>query len=114
MLLSGGPWSRYRFVLAPFIGWLLAITVSYYFNARLLTMTQIFWLLLGVGVIGAAVTLRGFKTARWDFGDRWIALSALVGLLLFCIAVLPHARAGRWGSWRSMSMKTSTTHTPSI
>ncbi|MCY3801910.1 MAG: hypothetical protein OXG46_10055 [Chloroflexi bacterium] len=92
LLLSGGPWSRYWFVLAPFVGWLLAITVSYYFNARWLTTTQIFWLLLGLGVIGAAVTLRRFRTARWDFGDRWIALSAIVGLVLFFIAVLPHAR----------------------
>ena len=97
MLLSNGPWSRYRFVLAPFVGWLLAITVSYYFNARLLTMTQIFWLLFGVGVIGAAITLTRLKTARWDFGDRWIALSALVGLLLFFVAVLPHARDGSLG-----------------
>ncbi|MCY4108015.1 MAG: hypothetical protein OXG11_03185, partial [Chloroflexi bacterium] len=92
LLLSGGPWSRYWFVLAPFIGWLLAITVSYYFNARWLTTTQIFWLLLGLGVLGAAVTLRRFRTVRWDFGDRWIALSAIVGLLLFIVAVLPHAR----------------------
>ncbi len=92
LLLSGGPWSRYRFVLAPFIGWLLAITVSYYFNARWLTTTQVFWLLLGLGVLGAAVTLRRFRTVRWDFGDRWIALSAIVGLLLFIVAVLPHAR----------------------
>ena len=97
ILLSSGPWSRYRFVLAPFIGWLLAITISYYLNARFLTMTQIFWLLLGAGVIGAAVTLARLKTARRDFGDRWIALSALVGLLLFCIAVLPHARDGSLG-----------------
>ena len=97
MLLSGGPWSRYRFVLAPFIGWLVAITVSYYFNARLLTMTQIFWFLVGVGVIGAAVTLTRLKTVRWNFGDRWIALSALVGLLLFFIAVAPHAKDGSLG-----------------
>ena len=97
MLLSGGPWSRYWFALAPFVGWLLAITVSYYFNARWLTTTQIFWLLLGFGVIGAAVTLRRFRTVRWRFGDRWIALSTIVGLLLFFIAVLPHARDGSLG-----------------
>ena len=97
MLLSSGPWSSHQLVLTPFVGWFVTVTISYYLNAFLLTMTQVFWVLVGIGIIGAAVTLARRKSAVLNSGDRWLALSALVGVFLFFIAVLPHAREGSLG-----------------
>ena len=97
ILLSGGPWSRYHLAMSPFLGWFIVVTVSYYLNAFWLTMSQVFWVLVAIGLMGLTVTVWRRKHVPCWAGDRWIGLSALVALLLFFIAILPHARESSLG-----------------
>lgn len=96
-ILCRGAWGAYLLALAPFVGWLLAVTVSYYLNALLLNMVQVFWVLAVLGVVGnvAVFALRRVESPQQP--SRWLIGAALAGLVLFTVAVLPHAKADSLG-----------------
>ncbi len=97
LLISRGPWAPYALVLTPFVGWLLSVAVSYYLHAFLLTMTQVFWVLVVFATVGNLVVVVRRRSAVPALGDRWVIPAILAGLFLVFVAILPHAREDSLG-----------------
>ena len=96
-VLMSGPWSPYRVIGAPFVGWILAVPISYLLNATLLGMNQIFWVLVALGAIGniAAFAWRG-RVANIR-QNRLVIVAAAFGAGLFLVALVPHANDSSLG-----------------
>ncbi len=96
-LMLNGPWAPYRLVSAPVVGWIIVVPISYLLNANLLGMNPIFWILVGVGVIGNVVAFRWRERIAAVPQDRRVLLAAGLGLGLFLVALIPHANDSSLG-----------------
>ncbi len=95
--LMSGPWAPYRLIGAPFVGWILAVSVSYLLNATLLGMNQIFWVLVGVGVAGNVAALARRERIAAVRQDRRVLFAVAMGIGLLLVALVPHANDSSLG-----------------
>ena len=96
-LMLSGPWSSFRLIAAPLVGWIIVVPISYLLNANLLGMNPLFWILLGVGFIGNAAAFRWRERIASAPQERLVFLAAGVGLGLFLVALIPHANDSSLG-----------------
>ena len=95
--LMSGPWAPYRLIGAPFVGWALAVSVSYLLNATLLGMNQIIWVLVGVGVVGNVAAFFGRDRVAAIRQDRRVLVAVALGIGLLVVALVPHANDSSLG-----------------
>tara|TARA_B100001123_G_scaffold450902_2_gene624885 strand:- start:182 stop:2950 length:2769 start_codon:yes stop_codon:yes gene_type:complete len=91
LLLGVGPWKPYRVAMAPFVGLILAIIISYYLNL-LFPVNLAFWVLVCIGLLGNGLVV-------WKMGYRWrnqqwkhLAFVSAMAAGLFCCAIIPHVK----------------------
>lgn len=96
-LLLTGPWAPYRVIGYPIVGWIISVPVAYFLNATFLGMNSVFWVLMAIGFLGNSVTIIFRKRLTRISQDQFLPLTVLFGLILFVVALIPHANDSSLG-----------------